>query len=989
MYTVRLENTVTHQIYEQQVEDTNDGGKLYFRFGISTIDLADGEYILTVFGENGDVLAEDLLRIGDFNPQTLQYTKGEKTYLDITVDAILQREKNVSITDIHTRILPDLGNDAVEIVYVDAQPLYDSARSEGYDEGYDLGIQQSYPKGYEDGYNKGNEDGYNTGSAEAYPRGYEDGYGNGKTDGYNEGYGVGYGEGDAQGYENGYNTATDTFVGELKELYVDGNGVYKTKYSEDITLTGEDFYDYAALHNKVYNTNMYFHKDISIDIWIRFNAEIPNDNPNTNIDIMSILGTEDVEYSNYPLKLSRLAYFGEDAITLYYGQYYFVLSNVSTFEWMHIKINSATKEVSINGVQCAEMYSVDKETGRFTKVDNWDIVDDVVSTLPITLGFINNPADTIPVGVTQGFEDIDLGMVIIDGVKFIPTAQGYKRTDTDELIEDVPVYIANGEDISYVYNNIISQGAYKTVTVEVDTDSYYGKGFDDGYDVGYDVGTEDGYDVGYADGEQASFGIGYEQGQKDIAENARVLEVTENGLYVSKFSEIPKPDVVTGVYPDGTEFYNFAELTNITYNTGIKLSENTKVEIWYKPRDLGFLNYGGIIGTIEDNTSNAFGLFTSLGWNYGFTGRIGGISSYYNPNDLNKWFHLELSFADGFVVDGVKYKTYLNNTGNLGRYLFINDYDTNANGYFGMIKIDDTIIIPTEEGFLNTNTGTLLEVVEDGLHSFTNNTPKVPEGELYKTVNVNVTPKIDIAKEGITFAYSTIKELPKWADFSNVTSMRYMFAVNSVMTEAPYIDTNKVTNFETCFWNMYQLKTAPNYDTENATKVRGMFSSCHNLETAPTYLNLLKCEDMQEMFYDVRLKDYSFLANWDINPKANMGSMITAYDYVEYIPAIPNEGTIDYYQSGIIQSWADFSKLTYFGGYIGRKYNLTSTSVLTKCPNLTYESCISILNNLYDFTGNGEAPASNQGTLKVHQNFINNVGDDITIGTNKGWTITT
>lgn len=963
MYTVRLENTVTHQIYEQQVEDTNDGGKLYFRFGISTIDLADGEYILTVFGENGDVLAEDLLRIGDFNPQTLQYTKGEKTYLDITVDAILQREKNVSITDIHTRILPDLGNDAVEIVYVDAQPLYDSARSEGYGEGYDLGIQQSYPKGYEDGYNKGTEDGYNTGSAEAYPKGYEDGYGNGKTEGYNEGYGVGYGEGDAQGYENGYNTATDTFVGELKELYVDGNGVYKTKYSEDIHLTGEDFYDYAALHNKVYNTNMYFHKDLSIDIWIKFNAEIPNDDHNTNIDIMSILGTEDVEYSNCPLKLSRLAYFGKDIITLYYGQYYFVLSNVSTFEWMHIKINSTTKEVSINGVQCAEMYSVDKETGRFTKVDNWDIVDDVVSTLPITLGFINNPADTIPVGVTRGFEDTDLGMVIIDGVKFIPTAQGYKRIDTDEFLEDVPVYSPD-EEVSYVYNSIISQGAYKTVTVQVDTDSYYGKGFDDGYDVGYDVGTEDGYDVGYADGEQTSFGNGYEQGQKDIAKNARVLEVTENGTYVSKFTEIPKPDVVTGVYPDGTEFYNFAELTNIVYNTGIKVSENTKIEIWYKPRDLGFISWGGIIGTIEDNTSNAFALFTRTD-NASFTGRIKNIESYYRPNDFNKWFHLELSFADGFVVDGVNYKTYRNNTGNLGRYIFINDYNTKGDGYFGMIKIDDTIIIPTEEGFLNTNTGTLLEVVEEGIYSFTNNTPKVPEGELYKTVNVNVVPKINLAKEYLKFGYSTFTEIPKWADFENLT------------------DTSDL------FYSCKNLETIELFDTKFVIDADSMFMYCSKLKNLPNNFNFSGCTNLEKIFYGASsLNDYTFLETWLINPLANMNQMIDNKN-TTYVPAIPCVGDSSYYESAIFYSSGDYSQLTYFGGWIGRKYKVTKDQCLKKMPNLTRESCISILNNLYDFTGNGETPNSSQGQLKVHQNFINNVGDDITIGTNKGWTITT
>ena len=54
---------------------------------------------------------------------------------------------------------------------------------------------------------------------------------------------------------------------------------------------------------------------------------------------------------------------------------------------------------------------------------------------------------------------------------------------------------------------------------------------------------------------------------------------------------------------------------------------------------------------------------------------------------------------------------------------------------------------------------------------------------------------------------------------------------------------------------------------------------------------------------------------------------------------------------------------------------------------LSYESCISILNNLYDFTGNGETPDNSQGHLKVAQSFIDTVGDEISIGTLKGWVI--
>jgi len=81
--------------------------------------------------------------------------------------------------------------------------------------------------------------------------------------------------------------------------------------------------------------------------------------------------------------------------------------------------------------------------------------------------------------------------------------------------------------------------------------------------------------------------------------------------------------------------------------------------------------------------------------------------------------------------------------------------------------------------------------------------------------------------------------------------------------------------------------------------------------------------------------------------------------------------------------------LTDVGGWINLKCNWNDGYGLNTCPNLTYESCINVLNGLYDFTGNGETPNSSQGKLKVHANFISTVGDEISIGTNKGWTITT
>jgi hypothetical protein len=83
------------------------------------------------------------------------------------------------------------------------------------------------------------------------------------------------------------------------------------------------------------------------------------------------------------------------------------------------------------------------------------------------------------------------------------------------------------------------------------------------------------------------------------------------------------------------------------------------------------------------------------------------------------------------------------------------------------------------------------------------------------------------------------------------------------------------------------------------------------------------------------------------------------------------------------------SGLTDVGGFLNMKASWDNNYGLYKCSGLTYDSCINILNGLCDFTGNGETPTSSQGKLKVHANFLTTVGDQIEIGTNKGWTIST
>ena len=76
--------------------------------------------------------------------------------------------------------------------------------------------------------------------------------------------------------------------------------------------------------------------------------------------------------------------------------------------------------------------------------------------------------------------------------------------------------------------------------------------------------------------------------------------------------------------------------------------------------------------------------------------------------------------------------------------------------------------------------------------------------------------------------------------------------------------------------------------------------------------------------------------------------------------------------------------LTDVGGWKNLKINWNDNDGLVRCPNLTYQSCINILNGLYDFVGNGSTETR---TLKVNSNFLTTVGDEISIGVAKGWTI--
>lgn len=551
----------------------------------------------------------------------------------------------------------------------------------------------------------------------------------------------------------------------------------------------------------------------------------------------------------------------------------------------------------------------------------------------------------------------------------------YRVTPNDGLYVDINV---NVPDLNGSYDDGFNAGydqgktdgvneqKSKLVSINITENGTYTK--EDGYNQ-IEVNVPDlngSYDEGHRDGEQAGYNSGYTQGQADVAANARVFDVTENGVYKSKFSDKTLITEPTGVYENGDLFFDYAYLKNIQYNTNIYPMSNTKMEIWWKYDGIEEENEGCIIGC--QNWGQINSIF-KIGWNFGDNRLLASINDdkIFIPF-IAGWNHIVMSYADGLWLNDKKIGNFPSNiTDDMAdkEPICINGYYGNNrlnSDYFGMVKINDVVFIPTENGFLNTSTNELLPIHREGEYTYTSVVPEYeePTGELYKTINVNVIPKINVKKAGLKFSNSTFTEVPEWADFDGITDLSSMFSGCKNIKTIPAIDTIQVTAMNDTFSTCENLETIPLLDTSNVIEMVNTFWFCPNLSNIPPI---------------------------DTRSVVKMNCVFSNCTALTSLPAFNMQSLNEPSYYGFV-SFSELPNITDFGGLLNLKCSLTDDSNLKRLPNLTYESCINVLNGLYDFTGNGEVPNSEQGKLKVHQNFLDKVGDEISIGTNKGWTIT-
>lgn len=204
----------------------------------------------------------------------------------------------------------------------------------------------------------------------------------------------------------------------------------------------------------------------------------------------------------------------------------------------------------------------------------------------------------------------------------------------------------------------------------------------------------------------------------------------------------------------------------------------------------------------------------------------------------------------------------------------------------------------------------------------------------YKDIEVNVSAKVNV-KDGIYLSRSTFTTIPDGLDFNGVTNMDRMFKdcenLESLPENFPF---STVKTAKSWLENTKNLKHIPSLDTSGLKELEYFWQGL-KIDTVPA----IDCSNLTP------------------EPYAHMG---------------------------IFQS---SNNLVNVGAFNHLKVSLTYGNCFDKLDKITYESCINILNGLYDFVGNGETPNSNQGQLRVHPNFLDLVGDEISIATSKGWNI--
>lgn len=226
---------------------------------------------------------------------------------------------------------------------------------------------------------------------------------------------------------------------------------------------------------------------------------------------------------------------------------------------------------------------------------------------------------------------------------------------------------------------------------------------------------------------------------------------------------------------------------------------------------------------------------------------------------------------------------------------------------------------------------------------------------VYVTPGDYASGQVDNCK--LMYAYAQNKVIKVLIDTSDIKNMNSMFLNCYASVILPF-DTSNVTDMSNMFNGCSSLKSMPQLDTSNVTDMSVMFQSCSSLKSIPQ-LDTSNVTNMSTMFYSCS-KLISI-------PLLDCGSVISMSNLFGY---------------------SNINSITDLGGFkdLGKKSSVSgiSSGFLDRAPNLTHESLMNVIENLYDRKSNG---LSNTSIKFGTTNLAKLTDEEKAIAINKGWNL--
>lgn len=227
---------------------------------------------------------------------------------------------------------------------------------------------------------------------------------------------------------------------------------------------------------------------------------------------------------------------------------------------------------------------------------------------------------------------------------------------------------------------------------------------------------------------------------------------------------------------------------------------------------------------------------------------------------------------------------------------------------------------------------------------------------------------------------------------ASATSISAMFNACYLLQSVPLLDTSSVTNnMQNVFADCHSLESAPPFNTGGVTSMTGMFSNCYSLKSVPL-LDTSSASTMNTMFSQCR--SLQSVPQFNTASATNMNS-IFAFCYA--LQSVPLLDTADVTDAGSMFSGCYSLALVPALDMSGATSASTYTNMFANCNNLSriaatgFKYSFSVANcklsaaSLDELYGNLATVTSQ--TITVSNN-VGTAGDDPTIATAKGWSVT-